>query len=78
MAKIEGDQTVIRIIGRRKTGGITPGIISQEHMDWMDSMKKSIKLRVPKGIFRYKSHEEANADMERWLAKTLDNTEYDP
>ena len=71
MAKIEGDQTFIRIIGRRKTGGITPGIISQEHMDWMDSMKKSIKLCVPKGIFRYKSHDEANADMERWLAKTV-------
>ena len=71
MAKIEGDQTFIRIIGRRKTGGITPGTISQKHMDWMDSMNTSIKLCVPKGIFRYKSHDEANADMERWLAKTV-------
>jgi hypothetical protein len=26
---------------------------------------------VPKGIYRYRSHEEANADMDRWIAEGM-------
>lgn len=59
-----------RIIGRKKAHGVAPGTISYEAMEWMDSMNK-YKTCIPKGIFRYKSHEEANADMEFWLAKTI-------
>ena len=59
-----------RVIGRRKTGGTTPGTISKEHMAWMDSMNQ-YKTRIPKGIFRYRSHEEANNDMEKWLSEMI-------
>lgn len=59
-----------RVIGRRKSSGVSPGTISKEQMDWMDSMN-SYKICIPRGIFRYKSHEEANVDMEKWLAKTM-------
>lgn len=59
-----------RVIGRRKTLGTTPGTISIDTIKWMDDMNQ-YKTRVPKGIFRYKSHEEANRDMEYWLSQTL-------
>lgn len=59
-----------RVIGRRKTLGITPGTISNDTIKWMDSMNQ-YKTRVPKGVFRYKSHEEANSDMDYWLSQTV-------
>ena len=32
------------------------------------------RTRVPKGVFRYRSHEEANADWERWQAELVAET----
>ena len=66
---MEDDQPS-RVIGRRSLGGVTPGTISKESMDWMDSMNR-YETRVPKGVFRYKTMEDANADMEQWLAMTM-------
>jgi hypothetical protein len=31
-------------------------------------------VRAPRGVFRYRSHEEANADWERWQAERLAST----
>ena len=69
----EGGQEFSRILGRRKMGGVTPGTITQDGIDWINAMNKSVKLRIPKGVFRYKSHEEANADMDRWLAESVES-----
>ena len=67
---VENDMEFSRVIGRRKTLGVTPGTISNDTIKWMDSMNQ-YKTRVPKGVFRYKSHEEANIDMDYWLSLTL-------
>ncbi len=29
------------------------------------------RTRAPKGVFHYKSHEEANRDRERWLMEAM-------
>ena len=67
---IQENMEFSRVIGRRKTSGVSPGTISKEQMEWMDSMNR-YKTCIPKGIFRYKSHYEANIDMDKWLAKTM-------
>jgi hypothetical protein len=38
-------------------------------MEWVESFAKLYVSKVPKGVFKYKSHEEANADWDRWIAQ---------
>ncbi len=71
-----------RTIGKRRTpdlvqraaqalrgqAGPTP-----EEIAWIRSMSQ-YRTRVPKGVFRYRSHEEANADWERWHAELVAET----
>jgi len=66
----QDDSEFSRVIGRRKVLGVSPGTITKEMMDWMDSMN-NYKTRIPKGIFRYKNHEEANKAMDEWLVQTM-------
>lgn len=35
------------------------------------------RILAPKGVFRYKSHEEANAHQAEWIAKTMAAVEAD-
>lgn len=58
------EETFVKVVGKRKRPppGIPP---SKEARDAMAEMAR-YQTRAPKGVFRYRSHEEANADMERW------------
>lgn len=61
----------VRVVGRR-----TPpptGVLrapTPEEQDWVRRMS-TYRTRVPKGVFRYASAEEANADWDRWRAALL-------
>lgn len=60
-----------RVLGKRQprpAGKLTPP--SPEQREWMQTMA-SKRTHVPKGVFRYRSMEEANADWERWHAAAL-------
>ena len=55
-----------RIIGRRRQrpiGELRPP--TAEERAWVRAMA-SRRSRVPKGVFRYRTMDEANADWERW------------
>ncbi len=60
-----------RVIGARKTRpqGI-PSAPTGEERQWVRHMAKHL-TRVPKGVFRYRTMEEANADWERWQAELI-------
>jgi hypothetical protein len=54
----------LRVVGRRVQG--PPGELpSAEARQAMTRMAQYV-TRAPKGVFRYKSHEEANRDRENW------------
>ncbi len=58
-------------IGRRlqrPVGVLAPP--SAEEIAWREAMSRT-RTRVPKGVFRYASIEEANADWERWHADSV-------
>ena len=64
-------RTVFRTIGRRRTP--PAGVLrapTPEEQDWVMRMS-AYRTRVPKGVFRYASAEEANADWDRWRAALL-------
>ena len=61
----------LRVAGRRvpPPTGVLPSPEARAAMTRM----ASYLTRAPKGIFRYKSHEEANRDREKWqLAAMID------
>ena len=59
----------LRVVGRRVPPpvGVMP---SQEAREAMTRLA-SYLTRAPKGIFRYKSHEEANRDRAKWLVAAM-------
>lgn len=64
--------SIRRTIGKRKypEGSLEPKPPTDEEIR-QDREKNLLPLRVPKGVFRYKSHEEANKDWERWMTDTV-------
>ncbi len=55
-----------RTIGRctqRPIGAVAPP--SPAEIAWREAMAQT-RTRVPKGVFRYPTHEAANADWEKW------------
>lgn len=58
-----------RILGKRKDSSL----VSETGIKTISVVEKKfpVETRIPKGIFRYNSHEEANADMDEWIAETL-------
>lgn len=68
-------ETFIRTLGRRRRApqstargvGVPP---SPEARAAMTKMAQ-YRTRVPKGVFIYGSHEQANQDWERWRAATM-------
>lgn len=65
-------QPIKRIVGRKERGlspGGAPLFISEERI--LFSRQKTRSGIAPKGVFRYRSHAEANADMEKWLAEAV-------
>ena len=57
------------IAERRRIRGLGGGP-TEEEIRWIRSMSQ-YRTRVPKGVFRYRSHDEANADWERWHAELV-------
>lgn len=63
-----------RIIGRRKPRDMgEPAPPTRQEQIWLASFARR-RTRVPKGVFRYRSHEEANADWDRWHAELVAET----
>ena len=63
-----------RIIGHRKPrgmGGLGPPTYQEQA--WLSGFANR-RTRVPKGVFRYRTHEEANADWDRWNAELVAET----
>ena len=60
-----------KVMGRRQTPvlGALRAPSAQERA-WMERVARS-RTRVPKGVYRYRSHQEANADWEHWQADGL-------
>lgn len=63
-----------RTIGRRLQRPVgVPAPPSAEEIAWREAMSRT-RTRVPKGVFRYASMEEANADWERWHVELVTST----
>jgi hypothetical protein len=61
----------LRVVGRRQPGpvGALPSAEARAAMTLM----AQYTTRAPKGVFRYKNHEQANRDRDSWqLAAILD------
>ena len=65
---LEGEH-FIRVVGKRQrpAAGKPP---SPEAREAMTRMAQYL-TRAPKGVFIYRSHEEANRDRERWLIESM-------
>lgn len=55
----------------RQVGGFGPP--TPQEQAWLSSFANR-RTRVPKGVFRYRTHEEANADWDRWNAELVAET----
>jgi hypothetical protein len=69
-----GTMKIRRTIGRRlqrPVGVLAPP--SAEEIAWREAMSRT-RTRVPKGVFRYASIEEAKADWERWHVELVAST----
>jgi hypothetical protein len=65
----QASETFVRIVGRRAHAprGQVPPEASREAMTRM----AQYRTRAPKGVFIYRSHEEANRDRERWIVEAI-------
>ncbi len=64
----------MRVVGNKRPkemGTLRPP--SAEERAWIRSFAKT-RTAVPKGIYRYRSHQEANADWDRWNAELVAKT----
>ena len=69
-------QPIKRIIGRKTRELSTdciPLSISEERIAF--SRQKTRTGIAPKGVYRYKSHSQANADMEKWISESTQRFE---
>jgi hypothetical protein len=59
----------MRVVGRRSPppAGQVPSASAREAMAQM----AQYRTRAPKGVFHYKSHEDANRDRDRWLTEAI-------
>ncbi|MSQ51475.1 MAG: hypothetical protein EXR28_06270 [Betaproteobacteria bacterium] len=63
-----------RVIGRRQTPPLDDlRAPSADERAWVARMAAS-QTCVPRGVFRYRSMREANADWERWQADAVEAT----
>ena len=62
-------ETFLRVVGSRKASpiGQGPPRASREALAQM----ARYTTRAPKGVFLYRSHDEANADRERWTVDAI-------
>jgi hypothetical protein len=60
----------IRVVGRRRRPEVGE-LPTAEARAAMTSLLEQQRTGAPKGVFVYRSHEEANADRDRWLAEAM-------
>jgi hypothetical protein len=60
----------IRVVGRRRRPEIGQ-VPSPATRAAADALLSRARMGGPKGVFVYRSHEEANADRERWLIDAM-------
>lgn len=75
--KIKDPSAPARVIGRPSTiivelRGATPDEIKASK----DNAAGRI-IQAPRGVHRYRSHEDANAQMDQWLARTVQSNQVD-
>jgi hypothetical protein len=63
------DERFARVVGRRRAPepGAPPPRTSRDALTKM----AGYRTRAPKGVFVYRSHEEANADRDRWIVEAI-------
>ena len=69
-------QPIKRIIGRKERGireTCTSLFMSEDRSAF--SRQKTRSRIAPKGVFRYRSHAQANADMEKWISESIQRFE---
>lgn len=60
-----------RTVGRRRPPALgSLRVPTAEERAWVEAMARR-RTRVPRGVFRYASHAEANADWDRWQAAAV-------
>jgi hypothetical protein len=64
-------QPIKRILGRKEKDLSKIGTLRVSETRMAFSRQKTRSGIAPKGIFRYKSHSQANADMEKWLSEAV-------
>jgi hypothetical protein len=62
-------EVFLRVVGKRRAApiGELPPRATREALTRM----AAYRTRAPKGVFIYRSHEEANADRERWTVEAI-------
>lgn len=63
------DEVFARVVGRRRAPeiGEAPSRATREALARM----ARYRTRAPKGVFIYRSHDEANADRDRWTVEAI-------
>jgi hypothetical protein len=60
---------IVRVVGRRATP--TPGSPPSKSARAAMTRMAAYRTRVPKGVYIYRTHEEANRDRDRWLVDAM-------
>ncbi len=68
-------QPIKRILGRKENdlSKIGTPFVSETRIAF--SRQKTRSGIAPKGVFRYRSHAQANADMEKWISESIQRFE---
>lgn len=61
----------MRIIGKRRLADIGMRGPTQAEIDFTVENSRMAPRVVPKGVYRYRSHAEANADADRWAVEAM-------
>jgi hypothetical protein len=69
VTSMSADPFIARVVGRRRPppSGQVP---TPEQRSAFAEMAE-YRTRAPKGVYRYRSHEEANRDRERWTVEAM-------
>ncbi len=62
-------QPIARTVGKRVPA--PPGVPPSRAARDASRLMMLVPLRVPKGVFRYRSHDEMTRDRERWTAEAM-------
>jgi len=57
----------VRVIGKRKIEEFGARCPSPDTIRWMADFARRAPQVVPKGIYRYRNHAEADRDMKEWV-----------